>query len=70
MEHIKFFSDKSSVSKEKIAEYKEKANQCISALHEGTGKGNDFLAGCTCQAALMKLNLLRLKIPLNFAGQL
>lgn len=43
MEHIQFFSDKSSVSKEKIAEYKEKAIRCISALHEGTGKGSDFL---------------------------
>lgn len=43
MEHIQFFSDKSSVSKEKIAEYKEKTIRCISALHEGTGKGSDFL---------------------------
>jgi len=43
MEHIQFFSDKSSVSKEKIAEYKEETIRCISALHEGTGKGSDFL---------------------------
>lgn len=45
MEHIKLSIDKAFgfVSAEKVAAYKPQVNAAIAALHNGTGKGSDFL---------------------------
>ena len=45
MEHIKLSIEKAYgfVSAEKVAGYKSQANAANAALHNGTGKGNDFL---------------------------
>ena len=45
MENIKLIIDKAFgfVSKESVANYKSVANEANKALHQGTGKGNDFL---------------------------
>jgi len=45
MQNIKLIIDKAFgfVSKESVAGYKNKASASNKALHEGTGKGNDFL---------------------------
>jgi len=45
MEHIKLSIDKTLnfISKEEINSYKQETVKHLNALHEGTGKGNDFL---------------------------
>ncbi len=45
MEHIKLSFDKSLdfVSKEEIFKFEEESKKHLTALHEGTGKGNDYV---------------------------
>jgi len=54
MENIKLNIEKafSFVAKDRVYGYEEKANACNKKLHDGTGKGNDFLGWVTLPSSI------------------
>lgn len=59
MTQIKLSIDKAYgfVSKDAVANYKDAANQANKALHEGTGKGNDFLGWLNLPSSIDEAHL-------------
>ncbi|MGC3978218.1 MAG: glucose-6-phosphate isomerase [Paludibacteraceae bacterium] len=59
MEHIKLSIDKAFgfVSAEKVAAYKPQVNAAIAALHNGTGKGSDFLGWLALPSSIDEAHL-------------
>lgn len=59
MEHIKLSIDKAYdfVSAEKVASYKAVANSANAALHNGTGKGSDFLGWLNLPSSIDEAHL-------------
>ncbi|MEG1634753.1 MAG: glucose-6-phosphate isomerase, partial [Rikenellaceae bacterium] len=63
MSLVKFSSSKvnSFISSEKIASLKDKMEQCNALLHNGTGKGNDFLGWVNLPSSITKKEIADIK---------